>query len=74
MTPEVLGKPSEEELRTSRVHELVRDYPELLAVLSERDVDPGEGGALTMSEVIPGGGLWVGEVMARLAWRDLTGP
>lgn len=66
-----LHGPREEELRALPAYELVRDYPELLPLLREMGVDPGEEGSRTLPEVIPGSGPWVPEFLARLAWRKL---
>ena len=75
MRPAFLPRPREEELRTRRSYELVRDYPELLPFLREKGVfDPGDGWARTLQELLPGTGPWISEVMARLAWRGPGSP
>jgi len=53
-----------------RVHEVLRDYPELLPVLESFGLDPGEVGGSTMSSVLPADDSWVPLLLERLSWRE----
>jgi hypothetical protein len=61
-----LPPPTPEELRTFTPHELVRDYPELLALVGPIQ---GEAGTRTVSEMEKGQGL-LPEALAFLSWRE----
>lgn len=56
-----------EDLGALRVHEAVRDYPELLPVLRDLGVDLPEGGCALLGDVTPPGQRR--ELLAALAWR-----
>jgi hypothetical protein len=65
--------PGADELRNLRVHEAVRDYPELLPMLMAPGGAADALGATPVSEVmsqVPGG---EGELLARLSWRSGEG-
>ena len=63
--------PSEEELRSRRVHELIRDYPELLPFLAAHGVDAGKDGGRTLPEILPSDGAWMEEVRGVVRWRQV---
>ena len=63
-----LPPPTREELRTRPIHELVRDYPELLVVLDFPAGSEAETGWELLSEA-DGSGSLVSEVSEVLAWR-----
>jgi hypothetical protein len=67
--PPFPSPPALEELRGLRVHEAVRDYPELLPHLTPTGNAMEEGGVRLVSQVapeVPGG---EGELLLLLAWR-----
>ena len=66
--------PTAEELRSRRVHELVRDYPELLTPLESLGVDPGSSGARSLGEILPQDERWVKPLLEAVAWRREGGP
>lgn len=55
------------ELRGLRVHEAVRDHPEVLAVLRRLQVDPLRNGAMGLADVLDDDGLR--QVNEAVAWR-----
>jgi hypothetical protein len=61
--------PSSEEIRSLRVHELLRDYPEVLAFLEDRGIDPRRDGGKTLAQLLPPDELWLPELMSELRWR-----
>ena len=64
--------PSKEELRSTRVHELIRDYPELLLPFRKLGVDPGEDGYKALSEILPGDRDWVDGLLEEVRWRGTS--
>jgi len=72
---DLLPPPTEEMLRFLRVHEVIRDYPELLPFLLSLGIDARESGGRVMGEVFTTGGPPLGALLAELAWRvDPGGP
>jgi len=65
----LLPAPGESQLHLMKVHEVIRDYPELLPVLESIGLDPGEVGGSTMTSVLPADGSWVPLVLETLNWR-----
>jgi hypothetical protein len=61
--------PSREEIQVRRVHELLRDYPEVLAFLEARGIDPRRDGAKTLPRLLPPDERWLPELMAEIRWR-----
>ncbi len=64
-----LPPPSEEALGTRRIHELIRDYPELLATIVALGVDVGEAGNETLPEVFPHDDSWAPVLREAVSWR-----
>lgn len=64
--------PSEEELRSTRVHELIRDYPELLLPFRNLGIDPGEDGYKALSEILPGDEGCVDGLLQEVRWRGTS--
>lgn len=52
-----------------RVHEAVRDWPELLDLLRERGVDLSREGGTLLADLFDRGVLSFGEIRDSLAWR-----
>ena len=69
----VLPLPSSEEIRFRRVHELLRDYPEVLAFLEGRGIDPRRDGGKTLAPLLLPDELWLPELMSELRWRGNPG-
>jgi hypothetical protein len=73
MKPPLLPPPAPEDLRDLRIHEAVRDYPELLPLLAPPGDAMEERGASLLSEVmseVPGGEAGV---LSLLSWRGRGG-
>ena len=64
-----LPPPSEEELRTRPLHELIRDFPELLPLLQDLLPHLEEGGTGTLPALFSGGDLPLARLGRELAWR-----
>lgn len=67
--PDLPSPPSRERLAAARLHELIRDFPEVLALVRELGLDPGEAGGRPLPESVhdPDGAL---DRIARvLSWR-----
>jgi len=67
----VLPPPSIEEIRFLRVHELLRDYPEVLPLLEGRGIDARRDGGKTLSQLLPPSEPWLPELMSELRWRGI---
>lgn len=65
----VLPMPSSEEIQFLRLHELLRDYPEVMAFLEGRGIDPRRDGGKTLAQLLPPDELWLPELMSELRWR-----
>lgn len=61
--------PAPEELRALRVHEAVRDYPELLPALAPPGGVLGARGSAPLSEVIPEVPGGEAGLLSLLSWR-----
>ena len=68
-----LAPPTRDELRDLRVHELVRDYPELLPFLSPREKGAGGSGTTLLSDD-SGSEVKIEELVEILSWREGTRP
>ena len=61
--------PSREELRTSQIHELIRDFPELHPALLALGVKPRLQGGRRIADLIPEEGEWLADLEEALSWR-----
>jgi hypothetical protein len=61
--------PSLEELRESQIHELVRDFPELLEPLEALGIEAGEAGGVNMSDLSLREEEWRTPFRSFLHWR-----
>ena len=68
MRPHPLSTPGEEELLATPLHVLVRDYPEILAVLRAGGVDQRVHGARALGELERGRSL-LPALIAITRWR-----
>jgi hypothetical protein len=68
-----LSMPEGEPVADVRVHELVRDYPELLAFFSARGLALPRVGSLTLETAFLSGGGRLEEVLGITSWRAGTG-
>lgn len=73
MRIEPLPPPGARDLRERRIHELVRDYPELVRPLEALGIDVGEAGAEPLSSVLGEGDTWVPALLEHLRWREPRG-
>jgi len=69
----VLPPPSSQDVRSSRVHELLRDYPELAPLLEARGIDLRECGGKYFLEALPADEPVLSALMAELRWREHPG-
>ena len=77
MRLDILPPPTEEALGSLRVHEVIRDYPELLPSLLPLGKNAVELGGMVLGEIFPPGDPRLGRLLAELAWRvdvDSGGP
>jgi hypothetical protein len=66
----VLPPPSAEDLRTRRIHELARDYPELVKPLEGLGIDLGAAGGKTLPSVLQESAeTWVPRLLDEVRWR-----
>jgi len=64
-----------EELRSLRVHELVRDYPELRFTFQALGVNVGGAGGRVLGDILAPDGPAFGKILDELRWRaDPTAP
>jgi hypothetical protein len=68
-----LPPPALEDLRSLRIHEAVRDYPELLPVLAPPQVSMERRGTRLLSEVIQEVPAVGARVLSLLSWRGRGG-
>ena len=73
MRPSFLPALSWESLRSLRVHEVIRDYPEILPLLSASGTPVGEVGAKSLEGVLAPLGPWPERLSTELAWRGSEG-
>lgn len=67
----VLPPPSIEDLRVRRIHELVRDYPELVKPMEALGIDCGAAGTHTLPVVLPGREeSWAPRLLEEVRWRS----
>lgn len=69
MKSPLLTLPEAGDLRALRVHEAVRDYPELLPILAPPGKAMEVGGALVLSEMMPRVQGGEAAVLSLLSWR-----
>jgi len=69
----LLPPPAEGDLRNRRIHELVRDYPELVRPLEALGVDLGEAGAERLSSVLGEEDAWIQPLLEQVRWRENRG-
>ncbi|MGW8266733.1 MAG: hypothetical protein ACWGSQ_10215 [Longimicrobiales bacterium] len=60
---------SGEELRSLRVHEVVRDYPELRSTLHSLGVDVGEAGGQVLGDLFSPDAPGLQRLLEELGWR-----
>ncbi len=64
-----LPPPSPGELREGRIHEVIRDYPELLPLLEEYGVVAGREGSVPLKELPKWGEELEEAILSALRWR-----
>jgi hypothetical protein len=69
MRPNLLFPPGPQEIGTLRIHELVRDYPELGPALEREGVSLGDDGVKCLAEIDAGTDGSEG-LLAVLRWRE----
>ena len=69
MRPSLLHPPGPQELEDRSVHEVVRDFPELIPFLRDKGVSLKGDGARSLAEV-RAEGHGPGDLSSVLAWRD----
>lgn len=60
---------SGDELRSLRVHEVVRDYPELRSTLHSLGVDAGEAGGRVLGDIFSPDAPELQRLLEELGWR-----
>lgn len=73
MRPQVVSAPSVAELGRRQINGLVRDYPELVELLSREGIDPTECGGQRLFEVLSrqaDAARVSAQMVAALRWRD----
>lgn len=65
----LLPPPPTEELRALRVHEIVRDYPELRFTLQDLGVNAGGAGGRVLGDVLASDGPALRKMLDELRWR-----
>jgi hypothetical protein len=64
-----LPPPSPEALRSLRVHEAVRDYPELRPLLGSLGVKAGESGDIVLGDLLPSDAPELPGLLEVMRWR-----
>ena len=66
------ARPARDALLALPLHVVVRDYPETLAVLRGRGVDPSDAGGRSLTRVLAmreDGDAFLSELLTAVAWR-----
>jgi hypothetical protein len=71
------ARPARDALLALPLHVVVRDYPELLAVLRERGVDPGGAGGRSLARILAAredGEALLSALLTAVEWRPRRTP